>query len=353
METKSTAPVRYGVVGLGRAGWDIHVAQLRPRNDAVIVAAADPLPERREEASSEFDCHTCEGLDGILAQDDVDVVVLATPSAGHPEECIRCFRAGKHVVVEKPLAGNTAEADRVLAAAKDAGRELFINQTRRYGAFFQNVRDVLASGRIGEVFLLRIFAAGSFIRRRDWQMLREFGGGELANTGSHMLDLALQFVGSPVTEVFSDLRHIAGAGDAEDHVKVLLRTQGGATIDMEISRAEALGDITFPLWTICGTTGTIVSNEKTTTVRWFDPAEAPAIEVDRGAAAGRQYGTDDVLPWQEESLEAEDAPTVEELYENVCNVLRRGGTKVCSPESVRDMIAVMDRIREGTGFEDA
>src|SRR5947208_2200752 len=107
-----TEPVRYAVIGLGRAGWDIHVSQLRGRPDARIVAVADPIAERREQAAAEFGCRAYESLAKLLKNsDDVDVVVVATPSAHHAADTKKSFKAGKHVVVEKPMAVTVAEAE--------------------------------------------------------------------------------------------------------------------------------------------------------------------------------------------------------------------------------------------------
>ncbi len=87
-------PVRYGIVGLGRAGWDIHVRDLRPRADARIVAVADPLAERREQAVAEFSCKAYPTLAKLLKQDDVEVVVIATPSVAHGRDAKIWRRAG-------------------------------------------------------------------------------------------------------------------------------------------------------------------------------------------------------------------------------------------------------------------
>src|SRR3954464_5610354 len=97
-------PTRYAVVGLGRAGWGIHVDQLRGRDDAKIVAVVDPVEARRNEAASEFGCRTYTSLAEMLKQDDVEVVVIATPSVAHALDAIASLRAGKNVVVEKPMA---------------------------------------------------------------------------------------------------------------------------------------------------------------------------------------------------------------------------------------------------------
>ena len=79
----SEEAIRYAIVGLGRAGWGIHVHQLRGRSDAKIVAVVDPVEARRNEAAAEFGCKTYTSLAKMLKQDDVEVVIVATPSADH------------------------------------------------------------------------------------------------------------------------------------------------------------------------------------------------------------------------------------------------------------------------------
>src|SRR4051794_14171490 len=124
----SDGATRYAVVGLGRAGWGIHVHQLRGRQDARVVAVVDPVESRRDEAVAEFGCKAYTTLNRVLKHDDVDVVVIATPSAAHALETTKSLRAGKHVIVEKPMATSLAEADRMIAAAEETGRKLFVHQ---------------------------------------------------------------------------------------------------------------------------------------------------------------------------------------------------------------------------------
>ncbi|MCX5658170.1 MAG: Gfo/Idh/MocA family oxidoreductase [Planctomycetota bacterium] len=106
----SQEPIRYGVIGLGRAGWDIHVAGLRNRPDAKIVAVADPVADRRNEAASAFGCKTYSKIGQLLTNPDVEVAVIATPSALHGPDSKRAFKAGKHVVVEKPASSSRASS---------------------------------------------------------------------------------------------------------------------------------------------------------------------------------------------------------------------------------------------------
>jgi scyllo-inositol 2-dehydrogenase (NADP+) len=253
------------------------------------------------------------------------------------------MRAGKHVVVEKPMAMSVAEADRMIGVARETGRRLLINQSYRYSPELLHLNAIIASGVIGRVFHVRHSTAG-FWRRNDWQTLAKYGGGLLNNTGAHFVDCTLQLLPGRVVQVMGDLRQIASAGDCEDHVKALMRTDVGATADVEISMAENVGGA-LPKWVICGTTGTVVNDGGVSTVRYFDPREAPRLEVVEGAAPGRKYGTEDKLPWREKVVRVEETAGVE-VYQNVYDVLRRGAEALVTAESVRESLRVMEMIRE-------
>lgn len=343
----SSDVTRYGVVGLGRAGWNIHVAGLRPREDAKIVAVVDPVEERRAEAASEFGCQTHENIADLIAQDDVDVVVVATPSAMHAPDTIAALQGGKHVAVEKPMSMDVAEADAMIAAAEKADRKLFVHQNYRFKPEFQHLLEIRDSGIIGKVYHLRNYTTG-FARRNDWQTLKKNGGGVLNNTCPHFLDMLMQLAGAPIVDVMGDLQQIASAGDVEDHVKAFLRADNGVTIDMEITSAQNLGDQKLPKWIMCGSTGTLVSDGATSTIRYFDPKEAGPIEVVEGAVAGRKYGNDDQLPWQEKTVEA-TGPDIGDFYDNVTAVLQRGEAMYITPQSVREVIRVIAEIRKSAG----
>jgi predicted dehydrogenase len=339
--------IRYAVVGLGRAGWGIHVHQLRGRSDAAIVAVADPVEARRDEAVAELGCRTYRSLAALLKHEDLDVVVIATPSADHGGDTKKALRAGRHVIVEKPMATSLAEADAMIRAAREAGRLLFVHQNYRFYPEFLHLKEIVDSGRIGRLFHVRNYITG-FARRNDWQTLAKNGGGQLNNTAVHFLDQILQLLPGRVTRVMGGLQQIAAAGDVEDHVKALLKTDAGATADLEISFAQNLA-MPLPKWILCGTHGTVTNDGEKSTVRWFDPKDAPPLEVIDGPAANRRYGNDDKLPWQEQVIPVQPRPHGA-FYDHVTAVLLRGEPLRVTPESVREVMRVLGLIRKGTNF---
>lgn len=336
--------IRYAVVGLGRAGWDIHVDQLRGRSDAKIAAVLDPVEARRDQAAREFGCKTYTSFSKLLKQDDIEVVIIASPSNRHGPDSKAAFKAGKHVVVEKPMATSLRQADSMIQASEDAGRKLFIHQNYRVFKEFLLMKEVIASGKLGRIFHIRNYIS-DFARRNDWQTLSKNGGGVLNNTCVHFLDQILQLLPGTVTKVMSDMKQIVSAGDVEDHVKAFIKTDAGATADMEISTAENIA-MRLPKWTICGTTGTFTADGKNYTLRWFDPAQAPPLQVHDGAALDRKYGNDDKLPWQQQTGSVEDAQSIGSFYDNVFAVIRRGEAIIITPQSVRETMRVIEMIRK-------
>lgn len=343
----SQQPVRYGVVGLGRAGWEIHVKALRDREDAKIVAVVDPLEARRSEAAAEFGCQTYTQLSEMLKQKDVEVVVIATPSVMHGPDSKQALKAGKHVVVEKPMAMSVAEADSMIKTAKSAKRKLFVHQNYRFFPECTHLKEVVDSGIIGKVFHIRCYIA-HFGRRYDWQTLSKNGGGVLNNTCPHFIDQILLYAGAPAVQVMGDLRQIASAGDVEDHVKAFMRFKNGVTADMEISSAENIAT-PLPKWIFCGTNGTLTSDGKNSTIRRFDPKAVKPLKSIDGPVMSRDYRNDDKLPWEEKVVEAK-GPDRGSFYGNVYDVLRNRGKMFITPESVREVIRTIALIRKGTKF---
>lgn len=343
----SSDPIRYGVVGLGRAGWSIHVEGLRNRPDAKIVAVVDPVEERRKEAENAFGCKSYTKLSGLLKNPDVEVAVIATPSVFHGPDSKKALKAGKHVVVEKPMAMSVSEADTMIKVANETGKKLFVHQNYRFNREFTHLRDIVDSGIIGKLFHVRNYIT-HFARRNDWQTLVKNGGGVLNNTCPHFIDQIMQLVGAPASLVMGDLQQIASSGDVEDHVKMFLRAENGVTADMEISSCENIATA-MPKWVLCGQYGTLTMVNNQSTIRYFDPAQVQPLPVVEGAAANRAYGNADKLPWQEKVVPAE-GPDRGNFYDNVYAVLRKGEPMAVTPESVREVIRVISLIRKGTKF---
>jgi len=279
----------------------------------------DPEAARRQEAQKELGCQAYETLDAMLNTTPAEVVVVATPSSLHTEHVLAVLGRGKHAIVEKPFALSLADADRMIAAAATAGRQLFVHHTHRFGKLFAFLRQTLESGKLGRVFHIGV-CFHNYRLRSDWQTLTRYGGGELNNAGSHHLDLVLRLLDAPVREVLCDMKHLADAGDAEDHVKILMRAANGLTADVEMS-TKAATTRQAPQWTILGDAGALTVDQGKAHLKYYDRAKVPPPQPQGTlAATDRKYTPEPNLPWCQEDVPAEGQS--QGFYDGVHGTLR-------------------------------
>lgn len=346
--------IAVGVVGLGRIGWAHHVQELVKKPAYRIVACVDLLEERRQEAEQLTGCKTFATPAEFFKSGLAELAIICTRSSDHCPHTLAALKAGMDVVVEKPMATSVAEADKMIAAARKAKRLLTIHQNRRDRDDARFVRETMESGILGKVFWIRQ-STQSFFRRNDWQQLKKYGGGYLNNNGAHAVDNAIQLLDSPVADVWGDLKHTVTAGDADDWVKVVLRGKNGRVVEVEQSYACA-----FPpaQWLVCGTYGTMQivrkegpGNKQEAQIKFFDPRKVAPIKIVDAAPAGRKYGNDDKLPWQEKAVPAVPADNGPDYYDSLAASIRKGRRLLITPESVREQIRVMDAIRKCCGWK--
>lgn len=333
-----TQPITVGIVGLGRAGWSLHMEPVLEIPDFKIVAVADPLEERCREAHNRIGCETYSCTGDLLKGSGAELVVVASPSLSHFADAALVLGAGRHCVCEKPMALETDEAFELVGMARERGLGLFVHHTYLHRPQFHHMRSVLESGVLGELFAARVCWAG-YNRRWDWQTLRKNGGGQMNNIGSHVLSILLPLLGSRVSDIFADLRNVKDAGDAEDHVEAFLRTEGGVTASVVVSTAMALA---VPRWSLCGTRGAFLSDEKTSTIKSFEPGALADVSVIDAAAPGREYMSENI-PWKETTVEVPPAP-VAGFHQNVLDCLMSGAEPIVTPESAAEVVRVTNEI---------
>ena len=344
-------PIKIGVAGLGRSGWSIHFQTLKDLPEFQVVAAMDFDAARREEAAA-LGARPYDSFEALIKDEEVEAIVVATPNFLHREHIVGALDAGKHAICEKPFGTTSEEADAMIEAARRNDKLVVPFQNRRYEAHFQKVREVLESGVLGEIHLIRL-CAHSFSRRWDWQTLREYSGGQLTNWGPHIVDYALQLMNlapDATPEIWVDLRNVLSSGDADDHIEMLLRSPaGGPVVQIEISAAMA-----YPQdnWHIAGKSGGLRGTPGNLEWKWVDWSAMPPRPVERTPTPGRSYNREE-LNWQTESWSSKDNPSPEPtaaFYGNFAQSVREGAPLDITPQSVRQQIAVIERAKELGGF---
>ncbi|HXW01732.1 MAG TPA: Gfo/Idh/MocA family oxidoreductase, partial [Anaerolineae bacterium] len=123
MTNDDAQPIKVGIAGLGRSGWGIHANALGSLTEHFrIVAVCDLDPVRQQEAKERFGCRAYADYADLVADDEVELMIVATPSQLHVNDTIAALRAGKHVMVEKPMAPDLAGVDEMIAVAEETGQ---------------------------------------------------------------------------------------------------------------------------------------------------------------------------------------------------------------------------------------
>jgi len=356
MSASQNGIVRVAIAGQGRSGYGIHAACLRRMTDRfAIVAAADQLEERRQEAAREFGARVYGDWTELLADGAFDLFVNALPTPLHGPATRAALEAGKHVLCEKPMAATLADFDAMVDTAARQRRLLAPFQNNRHQPFFEKIQEVLQSGVLGRPLYIRSTWA-RFARRWDWQTLQENMGGSLLNTGPHALDQALVLFGrqsEPRVFCRMDCRNPFGA-DAEDHCTVTLYDPDRQAPQIDILISAYVAYPQGERYNIAGTCGGLSGGESQLTWRYFDPAKAPKQTM-WNWSVDRQYPREE-LPWVEARWTLDRQPdgpvsgyTLRSLpsgprriYENVHAVLTAGAPLEITLDQVRRQIAILE-----------
>ena len=284
-----TQNINVGIVGFGWMG-QVHakaltrVLQHYPEVDAVprLVAVADPADDGRlDYARDVFGiAWSTPDWNELVGRDDIDLVCVAGPNFTHRDVAVAAAKAGKHLWIEKPAGRNLAETQEIAEAIAAAGVVSAVGLNYRNAPAVELARDLVASGRIGEVRHVRVQMLGDYCAHpegaRTWRFVRELAGsGVTGDLASHGLDLA-QYVVGPIAALLAEAStfipqrpQAIGAsshfsrGDGpllpvenEDHVITLLRFASGATGVLEASRAS-VGEQNSYGFEVHGSTGAL------------------------------------------------------------------------------------------------
>ena len=336
--------IKVGIIGLGRSGRDIHIATLLKLPAYEIVAVSDALEDRLAQVREWCTCRAYTDYQMLLADPDVELVVVATTSFSHCTIALQALAAGKHVLVEKPMATHLADADRMIAAAQASGKLLTVFQNRRFDPDLAKVREVIGSGCLGEIVHIRRNVY-DYSRRTDWQALQKYGGGMLNNLGAHILDQVMLLMNYDVRDIFADVKRTVSAGDAEDHLKVVLRNDK-LTLDLELFSCCAYPEFG---WQVMGTRGTLTESNGKLRYRYVDVQDlGPLPEInDIPSFSDYTYPHEDI-PWHEVLLDILRVDLNVVFYSALMGSLRGSEPLVVKPEQVRYALDVVERIRAQT-----
>ncbi|HET8784009.1 MAG TPA: Gfo/Idh/MocA family oxidoreductase, partial [Candidatus Limnocylindrales bacterium] len=194
-----------GIVGYGLAGRYFHAPFIAAVPGLRVSAIATRHADRAAAARLEHpDAAVVESFDAFLDRPDVDLVVVASPNRMHVPLGIRALEAGRHVVVDKPIATDVGDADRLVEAAERSGRILSVYHNRRFDGDFLTVRALVSGGTLGPIDSLESRFEIGVPLAEAWREDADEAGGPHRDLGAHLVDQALLLFGDPV-RVFAHL----------------------------------------------------------------------------------------------------------------------------------------------------
>jgi len=221
-------PVRFGIIGTGSASHRYYGKACRALGEAELVAAYDLQQDRAQEFADEYGCEAVPSLDALLARDDVEAVFVATQVWHHCEPTVTSCRAGKHVLCEKPMATTLDEAERMIAAAREAGVLLGGIFQMRCSNHFAFLRDRIAEGLLGELQSVELTSRWPY--SPDARKGRPDLPGILVNMMIHSIDFTRGVCGEIGEIEFARVEHLHPDMDPpfEDLVMAEWRFENGA-----------------------------------------------------------------------------------------------------------------------------
>jgi predicted dehydrogenase len=231
--------LRIGLVGVGGTAQVNHIPALKRIENLELAWLCDRDREKAERVAQKFGVPNATGrLDDLLDDETIDAVDLCTPNFLHAPMAVAALEAGKHVLCERPLSRNAAEALQMVKAARKADRVLMCGVQHRFRSDAQLLRRFVAKGELGPVF----YSKSGWLRQRtewdsdEWRRQRkESGGGVVLDLGFQMLDLSLWVLGQPKVVSVTASVHRSRKGEVEDSATAFLRFDNGGTLTLELT----------------------------------------------------------------------------------------------------------------------
>lgn len=340
-----TTDLGVGVVGYGPFGamGYLHGLAATETDGLALVAAADSVEQRLVAARADFpDLVAHDSADSLAADPAVDIAIIATPPVLHAELALALLRAGKHVVIEKPMCLRRADADAIIATAAEHDRVVTVHQSRRWDRDWLALRHLVDNGDIGEVFNTETFVGGFEHPCRAWHSEESISGGAIYDWGSHHVDWILQLFGSsPARVLCSAHTRVWHDTTNVDQLSLWMQWDDGREATF---RQSDICAIRRPKFHVEGTRGTIEGHYRPLVTDRVVPGRGHVTDVSHHAEApvDLTVATYDATIGVRTSTLAPAPNPGWGFHRNLADHLLLGEPLAVRPEESRDVVAVLE-----------
>lgn len=333
----------YGLIGFGGMGkWHTEILENVPE---IELAGIYDIKEEKRKLAEEAGFHTYETEEAMLADESIDVILVATPNDTHRPIALRAMEAGKNVIVEKPATLSLKELTELEDMAGKTGQFLTVHQNRRWDEDLLTVREILKDQTMGEIFRIESRVHGSRGIPGDWRKEKAHGGGMVLDWGVHLFDQIFRLTGERrLKTVYATLTNVTNQ-EVDDGFTAVLRFVGGLEVLVEVGTNNF---ISLPRWYVLGENGSAVVEDWDLSgkiVKAFSEEEKEIVPV--RTAAGL---TKTMAPRREDTIRVEELPRVPgdiaDFHRNVAAVLLRGEEPAVKLPEVKRVMRLMETVFE-------
>ena len=245
-----------GIIGYGGMAGN-HRKQLEKKNVRVRLKGVFDIDESRRAAAEEQGYIAYASLDALLADPEIDIVLVATPNDSHKALALRVLEAGKHLLCEKPVTMTSDELIEIMEKAKQKNLIFTVDQNRRVNRDFISMCRAIEKGLVGKPYLIESRVEGSRGMPEGWRTSKAQGGGMLFDWGVHLIDQIMYFCKEKVTEIYCKMFSVYYP-EVDDNFRLTMTFEGGLVAHIEVSTNNF---IKHPRFLVYGTEGTMAVNE--------------------------------------------------------------------------------------------
>ncbi len=283
--------LKLGIIGCGRISARHVDAIINNKDEAELVAVYDIVEELAIDKKNQYESKI-EGsnvkvytdYNDFINDESIDVVTIATISGYHAEQAIDCLNHDKHVLIEKPMALNIEDANKIIALGKEKNKKVCVSHQNRFSPAIQRLKQAIDEGRFGKLIhgsARTLWARDDdYYKQASWRGTKALDGGTLMNQCIHNIDLLQWMMGGEVERISSEIDTFIRNIETEDFGAMLIRFKNGSVGVVEGSVCVYPRNLEETL-SIFGEKGTVViKNGKIDTWRFEDVREYDNVEID-------------------------------------------------------------------------
>lgn len=335
--------LKVAIVGYGGMGaW--HGEKLKTMPEVEVVGTYDILAERQE-AAKKAGFTPYESFEAVLADEELEVVTIATPNDLHKPLAVQLMAAGKNVISEKPVTLCSADLEEMIAASEKYGKMFTVHQNRRWDEDFLVAKKILEDNTLSNAFGIESRVHGSRGIPGDWRNKKQYGGGMVLDWGVHLLDQIVMIKeDKKITSVYAELSNVTNE-EVDDGFRTVLTFEDGFRALIEVGTSNF---INLPRWYLTGENGSAIIQNwdidgKITMVSDWEKRDAVPVNT----AAGL---TKTMAPRTSETIKEYSLPRIEsdvrDFYRNVKAVVHDGAPQLITHNQLRRVMKLMETLFE-------